>query len=110
MCPYLYQRTEALPSSVFFKQPEFDPINFNIPAISCVAAGLPQLYGGKLTASAAVGTQAALTRGWHALTALPAEFRLVRIRITSRTHLQNPSQRTYVQMLKIGRGTNKYIL
>lgn len=61
MRPYLYQRTEALPSSVFFKQPEFDPINFNIPAISCVASGLPQAYDGKLTASAAVGTQTALT-------------------------------------------------
>lgn len=61
MHPYLYQRIEALASSVFFKQPEFDPNNVNIPAISCVAAGLPQAYDGKLTASTAVGTQAALT-------------------------------------------------
>lgn len=67
-----------------------------------MAAGLPQPYDGKLTASAAVGTQAALTRGWCALTALPTEFRLVRVGITSRTHLQNPSQKTCLQTLKNG--------
>lgn len=43
---YLYQRILALPSSVFFKQPEFDTNNFNIPAIGYVAAGLPQPYDG----------------------------------------------------------------